>query len=637
MASLGALAAILALILAFVVASRPVEVTVTLSDDIAANLLERFESNNPELSPTVRADLLAETARDVDELESRLASLAELDAQTVSRATQALNAGDFVGADEILADAEGAHRNGVALPEVRRQAEIRIARADVALLGGDATEAAEHFDFASGYIAPFDADEAARIRHEGATRLAANGRWFGGAGLAVAVELYRANLAHWTYDEHPDEWLATTNNLGVALLNLGERQSGEEGASMLTEAVVVLREVLASLDPETRQDDWAATQRNVGLALTALGERMGGDEGRGGFLEDAELALRAALTVYMRSTHPVDWAATQSGLGAVLNELISVHEGTRRIDLAREAEQAFRAALEVRTRAAYPEEWALTQHNLGVTLLARGSREGPSAATSVLGEAVAAFEAALEVRSPDTDPMGWASSQNSLGNALNQLAARTGGAQESILLEDAVEAYLLALRVYSRDTNGVDWTMVQNNLGSALVRQGQRLEGAAQLEVFSEAVAAFRASLGQVDREAQPIQWAETQDNLGMALAKQCLSTYLVRARAGELENAASEICSEAVEKHEAVLEIRTRDASPVEWARTQVKLAEAFAAMATMDVSQEVAYYEEAVTCLELALEVLSPASTPYAFRDATEKLTFVRGVLAQARRRSG
>ena len=59
--------------------------------------------------------------------------------------------------------------------------------------------------------------------------------------------------------------------------------------------------------------------------------------------------------------------------------------------------------------------------------------------------------------------------------------------------------------------------MTQNNLGNVLSRLGERESGTERLV---EAVAAFRAVLEERTRERVPLDWAMTQNNLGSALFK---------------------------------------------------------------------------------------------------------------------
>jgi Tetratricopeptide repeat len=105
---------------------------------------------------------------------------------------------------------------------------------------------------------------------------------------------------------------------------------GERGTARLEEAVVALR---AALEESTRARvplDWAGTQNNLGHALSTLGERESGTAR----LEEAVVAYRAALGERTRERVPLQWAMSTGMQGVALRILAE-----RRRDLAM-AEQA---------------------------------------------------------------------------------------------------------------------------------------------------------------------------------------------------------------------------------------------------------------------------------------------------------
>jgi len=83
----------------------------------------------------------------------------------------------------------------------------------------------------------------------------------------------------------------TQNNLGGALLRLGERESG---TARLEEAVAAYRAALQEYTRERVPLQWAITQNNLGNALQALGERESGTER----LEAARRHIKNAWQVY---------------------------------------------------------------------------------------------------------------------------------------------------------------------------------------------------------------------------------------------------------------------------------------------------------------------------------------------------
>ncbi|MFZ1882074.1 MAG: hypothetical protein WAU53_00390, partial [Rhodoplanes sp.] len=69
----------------------------------------------------------------------------------------------------------------------------------------------------------------------------------------------------------PLDWAMTQMNLGVALKNLGERESGTD---KLDEAVAAYREALKEYTRARVPLDWARTTGNQGVALMRLAERQ---------------------------------------------------------------------------------------------------------------------------------------------------------------------------------------------------------------------------------------------------------------------------------------------------------------------------------------------------------------------------
>ena len=67
----------------------------------------------------------------------------------------------------------------------------------------------------------------------------------------------------------------TQNNVGVALLALGRRESG---TGHLQDAVGAFRAALQERAREQVPREWARTENNLGSALLALGQRESGTE-----------------------------------------------------------------------------------------------------------------------------------------------------------------------------------------------------------------------------------------------------------------------------------------------------------------------------------------------------------------------
>ncbi|UWQ16284.1 tetratricopeptide repeat protein [Jannaschia sp. M317] len=369
--------------------------------------------------------------RQVAALDDRTAGLANLKAG----AQDAVDRLDFEEVETLFAHIHATER-AIAT-------ETAMTRADNLLLLDRQDAARDVLLDAADACRRTDRDEWLRLMQVAAKRLHDHGLKRSGPAMASAAAILSDLAQARDRVREAQAWAADQNNLGLALLTLGER--GADTA--LRDAVTAYRAALQVRTRDALPVAWAATQNNLGTALATLGER--GDDAA---LRDAVTAYRAALQVHTRDALPVQWATTQNNLGNALRTL-----GERGDDTAlRDAVTAFRAALQVHTRDALPVQWAMTQNNLGNALRTLGERGDETA----LRDAVTAFRAALQVRTRDALPVQWAMTQNNLGNALLTLGQRG----DDTALRDAVTAYRAALQVRTRDALPVDWAMTRENM-----------------------------------------------------------------------------------------------------------------------------------------------------------------------------
>jgi tetratricopeptide (TPR) repeat protein len=193
-----------------------------------------------------------------------------------------------------------------------------------------------------------------------------------------------------------------------ALYHQGDERGDNTAASLTIDRY---RALARATDHTTAPREWAMTQNNLGNALLVLGER----ESETARLEQAIVAFRAALQVWTRDQRPLDWAMAEMNLGHALWVLGDRESGTAQLE---EAIGAYRAALQEWTRDRVPLEWAMTETNLGGALVTLGERES---GTARLDEAVTAFSAALQEQTRERAPLDWATAELNLGNALLML------------------------------------------------------------------------------------------------------------------------------------------------------------------------------------------------------------------------
>jgi tetratricopeptide (TPR) repeat protein len=107
---------------------------------------------------------------------------------------------------------------------------------------------------------------------------------------------------------------------------------------------------------------------------------------------------------------------------------------------------------------------------------------------------------------------------NSLGISLQEAGIRTQGVDIQNFLRDSVAAYRDALTIYTKERLlPQQWAMAQNNLGATFSEQGTRTGGEDGKELIQQAINAYELALEVRTREALPVQWEETMGNLTVA------------------------------------------------------------------------------------------------------------------------
>ena len=242
--------------------------------------------------------------------------------------------------------------------EVIRQKRIADAtiyakRADASALVFDYMAAANDYAKAFSLIEKWDEKLRWNYKNQEAEALNAYGYATGDLkALQGSIDAYRVILNFIPNGEQNRDWAITRNNLGVALQNIGER---ETETAHLEEAAQIFRDSLAVFEKVKDDRNWAAAQNNLGNVLLKIGERES-DPKR---LNEAVAAMRATLEKRPRDKLPLDWASSQNNLGLALYALSEREPAGEHLA---QAEAAYRLALEEYTRAKTPVEEQSRQH-----------------------------------------------------------------------------------------------------------------------------------------------------------------------------------------------------------------------------------------------------------------------------------
>lgn len=201
----------------------------------------------------------------------------------------------------------------------------------------------------------------------------------------------------------------------------------------------------------------AAALRTLGWCHFRLAQRSSGDQ----HLNSALRAFVASVDKTNKAKDPVNWAASQDGLGSTLQEM-----GHRLKDpaLLTQAVNAHRAVVKLDQKtesAGLKHRW----NNLGNALQTLGELTEDA---DVLRQADAALTALLALENKEMDPLDWEMTQNNLALARRWLGAVTG---DAVTLQQARDGYAACEALDFETDAPFGWAMLQWNIADlALAR-----------------------------------------------------------------------------------------------------------------------------------------------------------------------
>ncbi len=308
--------------------------------------------------------------------------------------------------------------------------------------------------------------------------------------LEISIACYDSALKVHTYEQFPQQWAMTQNNLGAAYR---DRIQGEK-AQNIEDAIACHQSALKVYTPEQFPQYWAGIQHNL---ADAYNDRIQGEKDQN--LEISIACHQSALKVLTPEQFPQQWAMTQNNLG---NGYCNRIQGEKAENIE-SALACYKSALKVRTREQFPQYWAMTQNNLGN---AYGDRIQGKKAQNI-EEAISCFQSALKVYTPEQFPQYWAGTLHNLGNAYRN---RIQG-EKAQNIEEAISCFRSALKVYIPEQFPQDWATTQNSLGAAY---GYRIQGE-KAQNIEEAISCFQSALIVYTPTAFPLECLTSSKNLG--------------------------------------------------------------------------------------------------------------------------
>ncbi|MEO5335293.1 MAG: hypothetical protein H7841_00155 [Magnetospirillum sp. WYHS-4] len=167
--------------------------------------------------------------------------------------------------------------------------------------------------------------------------------------LDAAAKAYQAVIDTLGRSSFPHDWALAQLRLGRVLHKKAAKLAGR--AQELKEAVTAFEAAAQVITREAMPGRWGELQNEMGVALLALGEQVQGNAG----LELAAAAFRKSLEVRRRDLAPLLWAQTANNLGAATFALAKRTSDPVLLD---EAHACFLGAIEVfakegRTKTVY--------------------------------------------------------------------------------------------------------------------------------------------------------------------------------------------------------------------------------------------------------------------------------------------
>lgn len=473
--------------------------SIGLTQELVDALSWSFGFAKPKATSHEYQEFLKYKAQELRSLQSRIGLLGEDPriAALLSAATTEIDQGQFAKADELLGAAEDMQQSKYTLKEVVKQADIRRARGDAALLGADSATAYGHYKVAAKFMAAFDPLRAAQDRHENAGKLFLYGRRFSDRALECALALVSENLKIYSPKDHPLQLGKTYYLRSVVYREIGWSKSGETGAKLLGQAIDEAQQALSVLSKDAHAIAWGDARNILAISMNEHGRRLASATGEG--LQAEAIAIhRDTLNVITRDLSPVLWGMLQTNLSLALTQLARRATDEESKVLFLQSIDACRSALQVRTRDKDPSEWAMTQNNLAMALRALGQRTPKAEGLGLLHEAISAYRSALEVQTLESNPVEWSKLQNNMGNALKVLGSRMQGATAIETLEESLEALTSSSTVRTLEAHPLYWAETMHSIGDVLVLLAKKQETKASKHL-REALAAFESALTVFD------------------------------------------------------------------------------------------------------------------------------------------
>jgi len=441
----------------------------------ARNLIEaiawQFEHTNPNASLSELDEFLRARALEWSDLRKRIRDidLADQDmAELKATAVRALDQADFDEADRTLARAEDLQLTRLTLGEVRKLAELRVSRGDVALMAGRRTEATEHYISAARYLEPFSEIEACDLLHVLAEKMYETDRRSIRPVFKSAVTLLRRVLDYSCVIFDASLSSKTYYRLSLIYRNAAMQVNGSDSLDLLHKAVESARLALLSADSiEEENDENLFHNASINIALgNALFDRAR-------LLNQID-QIDEAISIFSRLKSKLPANSNLIELVAHVSNCFAAALMTRVSILGDKAIEpdfdevisSYEEAVSHAERCQNYEIWGAAHANMGQALAVRAdiTPDIGSAAFFRL-RSISALLAAIETYPSTEFPLPFAQSHLRLGKVLFRQSQFADDVVKEAYMIRAVNSYQIALAVFDEQNYPSEWTSVQAELG----------------------------------------------------------------------------------------------------------------------------------------------------------------------------
>ncbi|CCV03952.1 hypothetical protein MESS2_1160073 [Mesorhizobium metallidurans STM 2683] len=381
-------------------------------------LARHFGRDMPEATEEELETYLITKAEEFRQMQLRLQKLAESEgriSELIGAANEALGEGGFETADDLLKAAEAAQLQSATIVALKKQAELRIARGNVALLSGDIVSAASHFELSSRYFSGVDTGSEADNRSECAMLLRYYAyRYRSAEALHEAASALKRNLGIWTRDAYTEKWCQTKNALGGVSWRLSQFDVPKNALSHLVDAKSHYEDARAICSELFLPKAFATA--GLDLANVYSNRRFAKST------EDYERNLQFALSLQL-------------------------------------------STLRFFSKTDDQREWGIVQHNIGCSYIGLSNiRTDENKSVADTENAIHHLELSFDVRNPEDSLQYWVASCRSLGEALLNMSTYSVTRDSAHYVQRASKILREAAARLSHSEHPHQWAEIQAQL-----------------------------------------------------------------------------------------------------------------------------------------------------------------------------